>query len=107
MVDGAAQNYHLDIVIVLLPFLQFLDIIISNTYHSYTASLNSMSNYKYISQLLFSIDRNIDKILVGKPEGRKQLRRLRCKWENNTRIDLREIGWKDVDWMHLAEDRDQ
>jgi hypothetical protein len=40
-------------------------------------------------------------ILVGKPEGRRPLRRPRCRWEDNLRVNLREIGWEGVDWMHL------
>jgi hypothetical protein len=44
------------------------------------------------------------KILVGKPEGRRTHGRLRHRWwgNNNSRMDLREIGWEDVDWLHLA-----
>jgi len=51
--------------------------------------------------------RNTYKILVSKPEGRKPHRRPRHRWEDNIRMDLREIGWEVVDWMHLAQDRDQ
>jgi hypothetical protein len=48
--------------------------------------------------------RNIYKILVGKPEGKRLGGRPRCRWEDNIRMDLRGIGWEGVDWMHLAED---
>jgi hypothetical protein len=34
-------------------------------------------------------------------------RRPRRTWRNNIRMDLREIGWEGVDWMHLAQDKDQ
>jgi hypothetical protein len=51
--------------------------------------------------------KNMYEILVGKPEGRKQLGRLRRRWEDNTRTDPREIGWEGVDWIHLAQDRHQ
>jgi hypothetical protein len=51
--------------------------------------------------------RNAYKILVGKPEGRIPLGRSRHRWENNIRMDLREIRWEGVDWIHLAQDRDQ
>jgi hypothetical protein len=37
--------------------------------------------------------RNVYKIFVGKPEGKRPLERPRCKWEDNFRMDLREIGW--------------
>jgi hypothetical protein len=45
-------------------------------------------------------------ILVGRPEGRRPLGRSRCRWEDNIKMDLREIGFGDVDWIHLAQDRD-
>jgi hypothetical protein len=46
-------------------------------------------------------------MLIVKPEGKRPLERTRRRWEGNIRIDLREAGWKSVDWMHLAQDRDQ
>jgi hypothetical protein len=46
-------------------------------------------------------------ILVGRPEGRRLLGRPRCGWEDNIKIDLWEIGFGDVDWIHLAQDRDR
>jgi hypothetical protein len=46
-------------------------------------------------------------ILVGKLEGKGPLGRPRRRWENNIKTDLREIGWEGVDWIHLAQDRDQ
>jgi hypothetical protein len=45
-------------------------------------------------------------ILVGKPEGRRPMRRPRRRWEDNIEMDLREIWFGDVDWIHLAQDRD-
>jgi len=41
--------------------------------------------------------RNVYKILVRKPEGKRLPRRPRCRWEDNIRLDLREIGWESVD----------
>jgi hypothetical protein len=40
---------------------------------------------------------NAYKLLVSKREGKRPLRRARCRWEDNTRMDLREIGWEGVD----------
>jgi hypothetical protein len=51
--------------------------------------------------------RNEYKILVGKPERKRPIRRPRCRWENNIRMGLRGQGWEGVDWMDLAQDRDQ
>jgi hypothetical protein len=41
-------------------------------------------------------------ILVVNPEEKRPLRRPRSRWEDNYRMNVREIGWEDVDWMHLA-----
>jgi hypothetical protein len=51
--------------------------------------------------------RNAYRILVGKPEGKRPLGRPRRRWVGNFKIDLREIGWDGVDWIKLAQDRDQ
>jgi hypothetical protein len=46
-------------------------------------------------------------ILVGRPEGRRPLGTPRCRWEDNNKMDLREIGFEDVEWIHFAQDRDR
>jgi hypothetical protein len=46
------------------------------------------------------------RILVGKPEGKRPLGRLTRRWEDNIKMDLREIGWGGIDWIDLAQDRD-
>jgi hypothetical protein len=51
--------------------------------------------------------RNAYKILVGKPEGKRPLGRPRCSWVDNMKMDLREIGWDGMDWIELAQDREQ
>jgi hypothetical protein len=51
--------------------------------------------------------KNAYNILVGKPDGKKPLRRPRHGWEDTIRMDIREIGWQVVDWIHVAQDRDQ
>jgi hypothetical protein len=51
--------------------------------------------------------RNAYKILVGKPEGKTSLGIPRHRWEDNIRMDLREIRWEGVDWIHLAQDTGQ
>jgi hypothetical protein len=51
--------------------------------------------------------RNAYRILVGKPEGKRPLGTPRRRWEDNINIDLREIGWGGMDWIDLAQDRDQ
>jgi hypothetical protein len=44
---------------------------------------------------------------VGKPEGRRPLGRQRCRWVDNIKMNLREIGWNDMNWIDLVQDRDQ
>jgi hypothetical protein len=50
--------------------------------------------------------RNACKVLLGKREGKRLLGIYRRTWEDNIRMDVREIVWEVVDWMHLAPDRD-
>jgi hypothetical protein len=47
------------------------------------------------------------RLLVGKPEGKRPLGRQRCRWVDNIKMDLLEIGWGGVDWIGLAQDRDK
>jgi len=47
------------------------------------------------------------RILVLKPEGKRQLGKPRHRWENNIRMDLEEIRWKGVDWIDLVQYRDK
>jgi len=51
--------------------------------------------------------RVVYRVLVGKPEGRRPLGRPRRRWEDNIRMDLREVGCGCVDCMELAQDRDR
>jgi len=50
--------------------------------------------------------RGVHRVLVGKPEGKRPLGRLRRRWEDNIKMDLQEIGAGCGDWMELAQDRD-
>jgi hypothetical protein len=51
--------------------------------------------------------KNACDVLVGKPEGKRPLRRPKHRWEDNTRMDVRHIDWEDVYRIHLAQDREQ
>jgi hypothetical protein len=46
--------------------------------------------------------RNSYRLLVGKPEGKRQLGRPRLRWVDNIRLDLGEVGWGDVDWIRIG-----
>jgi hypothetical protein len=50
---------------------------------------------------------NAYRILVGKPEGKRPLGRLKHRWVDNIKIDFTEIGWDGMDWIDLGQDRDQ
>jgi hypothetical protein len=52
-------------------------------------------------------ERKLFKVLVGKPEGKRPIERLRRRWKDGIRMDLTEIGWEDVEWVRLAQDRGQ
>jgi hypothetical protein len=49
--------------------------------------------------------RNVYIILVGRPEGKRPLGSPRCRCEDSVRMDLKEIGWEGVEWIHLAQYR--
>ncbi|KAJ4443791.1 hypothetical protein ANN_05569 [Periplaneta americana] len=51
--------------------------------------------------------RNAYRVLVGRPEGKRPLGRPRRRWEDNIKMDLREVGYDGRDWINLAQDRDQ
>jgi hypothetical protein len=51
--------------------------------------------------------RSAYRIFVGNPEGKRPLGRPRRRWMGNIKMDLREIGWDGMEWIDLAQDRDQ
>jgi hypothetical protein len=56
---------------------------------------------------MFGEGRNVYRVLVGKPKGRRPPGRPRRRWEDGIKMDLEEIGWGGVEWIHLAQDRDR
>jgi hypothetical protein len=50
---------------------------------------------------------NAYKIFVGKPEGKRAQGRHKHRWEDNIKMNLRKVGWSGMDWIHMAQDRDQ
>jgi hypothetical protein len=50
-------------------------------------------------------ERDLYKVLVGKPEGKRPLGRPRRKWEDNIRMDLQAVGCGGIDWIGLTQDR--
>ena len=51
--------------------------------------------------------RGVYRVLVGKPEGKRPLGRPRCRWEDNIRMELQEVGLRYEEWIGLAQDRDR
>jgi hypothetical protein len=52
-------------------------------------------------------DRGVYRVLVVKREGKRPLGRPRCRWEDNIKMDLQEVGGGHGDWMELDQDRDR
>jgi hypothetical protein len=52
-------------------------------------------------------EENAYRIFVGKPAGKRPLGRTRCRWMDNVKMNLREIGWGGMGWTDLAQDRDR
>ena len=50
--------------------------------------------------------RGVDRVLIGKPEGKRPLGRPRRRWENSIKVDLQEVGGVCGDWIELAQARD-
>jgi hypothetical protein len=48
--------------------------------------------------------RGTDKLLVGRPEGKRPCGRPRCRWEDNIKMNLQQVGWEGLDWIDLAQD---
>jgi hypothetical protein len=46
------------------------------------------------------------RLLVGRPEGKRSLGRPRHRWEDSIKMDVQEVGWADIDWSDLVQDRD-
>jgi hypothetical protein len=51
--------------------------------------------------------RNAYRLLVGNLEKKRPLGRPRCRWEDNIRMDLGEVGWCNVNWVGLAQDKNR
>ena len=53
------------------------------------------------------MEESVYRVLLGKPEGKRQHGRPRCRWEDNIKMDLQEVGCVGTDWIDLAQDRDR
>jgi hypothetical protein len=51
--------------------------------------------------------RGVYRVLMGKPEGKRPLRRPRCRWQDNIKMNFQEVGCEGVDWIDVAQVRDR
>ncbi|KAJ4443978.1 hypothetical protein ANN_05767 [Periplaneta americana] len=77
------------------------------SYYSVEKLLSSSLLSKNLKTFEMGESRNAYRVLVGRPEGKRPLRRPRRRWEDNIKMDLREVGYDDRDWINLAQDRDR
>jgi hypothetical protein len=52
-------------------------------------------------------ERKVYKVFMGRPKGKRPPWRPKHRWENGIRMDFRETGWEGVEWVQLAQDREQ
>jgi hypothetical protein len=79
-----------------------------NLYENKIIRINKSRRMRWAGHVVrMGENRNAYRILVGMPEGKRPLGRPRHRWVDNTKMDLREIGWYGVDWIDMAQDRDQ
>jgi hypothetical protein len=76
-------------------------------FHNLYSSPNIIRMIKSKKMRWHGAKMNVYRVSAGKPEGNRPLGRPRRRWENNIKMDLQEITWGDVDWIHLAKDRYQ
>jgi hypothetical protein len=75
-----------------------------NTAHETTQTIKDTLHTMNTMQIQLQLQY---RILVGKPEGKKALGRPRRRWVDNIKMYLRDIVWDGMNWIHLAQDRDQ
>jgi hypothetical protein len=78
------------------------------TYGKFVQSLIKARRMRWAGNVArMGVVRGAYNILVGRPEGRRPLGRPGCRWEDNIKMDLREIRFGDVDWIRWVQDRDR
>ena len=76
-------------------------------------SFNIKDNFNFTSRCICgfrtisTLNQGAYRVLVGKPEGNRPLGIPRCKWEDNIKMDLQEVGCRGMDWIDLSKDRDR
>jgi len=75
--------------------------------HSRTETFCHLLIFQVTLDQVIGKEMGVYRVLVGKPEGRRPLGRPRCRWVDNIRMDLQEVGCGCMDWIGLAQDRDR
>jgi 3-oxoacyl-ACP reductase-like protein len=70
----------------------------------FRALLAHLQEALYKQQLVFCV--RVISVVVGKPEVKRPLGRPKCRWEENIKMDLQDVGCGGMDWIELAQDRD-
>ena len=91
----------------LVPSLRFSNQLLNNFFFSPHLRLLDLIVVMGICVARIGEGRGVHRVLVGKPEGKRPLGRLRRRWEDNIKMDLQEVGGSCGDWMELAQDRDR
>jgi hypothetical protein len=61
----------------------------------------------HVARLGGGESRGVYRVVVGKPKEKKTLRRPRCRWEDNIKMDLQEVGCEGMNWIDVTQDRDR
>jgi hypothetical protein len=100
---------HLSVLVVLYSLLTQHETNNINIQNKLRAQINGkyndVSSIEHVARM--GETRNAYRISMVKSQGKRPLRRQRCRWVDNIQMDLGKIGWDGVDWIQLAQDRDQ
>jgi hypothetical protein len=82
---------------------------LNDLYHSHkTVQVIKLRRIRWVGHVAYMGERRgIYRVLVGKPEGKRLFGRPRCRWEDNIKMDLQEVGCGGMDWIELATDTDR
>jgi hypothetical protein len=96
------ENYELHIYVDRHYITNLFSKYLLNRFHTPVCVLNCifLNIYFFIISVIFI--RDVHRVLVGRPKGKRLLGRSRQRWEDNIKMDLQEIGGGHGDWMELA-----
>ena len=98
------RHLRVTFIYIWLYFMQCVELHISWVMKVFVVSVATATWAGYVVRMG---EGSVHRVLVGKPEGTRPLGRPRCRWEDNIKMDLQEVGGGHGDWMELAQDRDR